>query len=144
MRRSKEGGGGALPSPLRLLSRSFLLPQSLLFRRGREQLQSFSLRLQGFKEAVCFPDVGIADHRICIRRSPSSHSSQWTSHVAADQNCLLKKTDSCDPSENNYIQISRGRPWDSPCTLATRTPGPESNCLHQTIESPPKANPASA
>lgn len=73
-----------------------------------------------------------------------THSSQWTSHLAADQNCLLKKTDSCGPSENNYIQISRGRPWESPCTLATRTPGPESNCLHQTTESPPKASPASA
>lgn len=79
-----------------------------------------------------------------VKRGARGHPSQWTSYLATDQNCLLKKTDSWCPSENNYVHISGGRPWESLCTLAARTLGPETNCLHQTLESPPKANPASA
>lgn len=88
--------------------------------------------------------MGIADDKICIKRGPRGHPSQWASHLAADLNCLLKKTDSWGPSENNYIHIFGDRPWESPCTPVTRTLGPKSRCLHQTLESPPKTDPASA
>lgn len=114
---------------------------SLLNLRGLRRRQQERV-MPNSKE--CFLKVGIADHRICVKRGARDHPSQWTSHLATDQNCLLKMTDSWCPSENNYIHISEGRPWESLCTLAARTLGPESNCLHQTLDSPPQANPVSA